>query len=90
MAGSNSESGCSSSDEGLFCIKLRSRLISMIDTLDMPTIFFTHIGADNQWPELARLIADLSDSSFSHTCAINKNPAIADWFFYEHISKFVK
>jgi len=81
MAGSTSESGCSSSDEGLFC-KQRSRLIFMIDTLDMPTIFFTQIGTYNQWPKLACLIADLSDSSFSRSCAMNKNPAIADLFFY--------
>jgi len=28
----------------------------MVDTLGLPTIFFTHSAADLQWPELARLI----------------------------------
>ena len=35
-----------------FWFKQRSRLISMVDTLGMPTVFFTH-SADGQWPELA-------------------------------------
>ena len=30
----------------------RSRLLSMVDTLGLPTIFFTHSAADLQWPEL--------------------------------------
>ena len=34
----------------------RSRLLSMVDTLGLPTIFFTHSAADLQWPELAHLI----------------------------------
>ena len=29
----------------------RSRLISMLDTLCLPTIFFTHSAADLQWPD---------------------------------------
>jgi len=29
-------------------------------------------------------------SSSSRSSAVNENPAIADWFFYERISKFVK
>ena len=33
----------------------RTRLISMVDTLGMPTIFFTHSAADLHWPELHRL-----------------------------------
>lgn len=73
-----------------FWFKQRSRLISMIDYLGMPTIFFTHSAADNQWPELARLIADNPDTCSSRSSAVNNNPAIADWFFYERISKFMK
>ena len=34
----------------------RSRLLSMVDTLGLLTIFFTHSAADLQWPELAHLI----------------------------------
>ena len=40
----------------LHWFKQWSRLIAMIDTLGLPAIFFTHIAADLQWPELARLI----------------------------------
>ena len=66
-----------------FWFKQRSRLISMVDTLGMPT-------ADGQWPELARLICpDKKDSSTSRSKAVSDNPAIADWFFYHCISKFV-
>ena len=60
------------------------------DTLGMPTVFFTHSAADGQWPELARLICpDKKDSSSSRGEAVSDNPAIADWFFYHRISKFV-
>ena len=73
-----------------FWFKQRSRLISMVDTLGMPTVFFTHSAADGQWPELARLICpDKKDSSSSRSRAVSDNPAIADWFFYHRISKFV-
>ena len=34
----------------------RNCLPSMVDTLGLPTIFFTHSAADLQWLELARLI----------------------------------
>ena len=50
-----------------------SRLLSMVDTLGLPTIFFTHSAADLQWPELARLI-----------CHINNNPT-AHCLLEEHI-----
>ena len=63
----------------------------MIDKLGMPTVFFTHSAADGQWPELARLICkDSPENSSSRSKAINENPAIADWFFYERISKFLE
>ena len=68
----------------------RSRLISMIDTLGTPTVFFTHSAADTQWPELAMLFAADPESSFSRSSAINENPAIADYFFHERITKFMK
>ena len=38
-----------------YWFKQRSCLIAMVDMLGMPTVFFTHSAADNQWPELARL-----------------------------------
>ena len=70
---------------------LRSRVISMVDTLGLPTIFFTHSAADLQWPELAHLICQEDpDSSKSRIKAVNDNPAIADWFFCHRIQKFVE
>ena len=73
-----------------YWFKQRSRLISMVDTLGLPTIFFTHSAADCQWPELARLVCPQNpDSNSSRTSAVSENPALADWFFYERISKFV-
>ena len=62
----------------------------MVDKLGMPTVFFTHSAADGQWPELAHLICpDNKDSSSIRSKAVADNPAIADWFFYHRISKFV-
>ena len=70
--------------------KQRGRLISMVDTLGLPTIFFTHSAADLQWPELARLICpDDPDSSASRIKDVNENPALADWFFYHRVHMFV-
>ena len=69
----------------------RSRLLSMVDTLGLPTIFFTHSAADLQWPELAQLICpDNPDSRTAHTKAVIENPALADWFFYHRLMEFVK
>ena len=74
-----------------FWFKQRSRLIAIIDTLGMPTLFFTQRAADGHWPEFARLIcAENPDSSSSHSSAVSENLAIPDWLFYERISKFVK
>ena len=62
----------------------------MVDTLGLPTVFFTHSAADLQWPELARLICpDNPNSSSSHSKALQENPAIADWFFHHRIQKFI-
>ena len=74
-----------------YWFKQRIHLIAMIDKLGMPTVFFTHSAADGQWPELAHLICkDSPENSSSRSKAINENPAVADWFFYEKISKFVE
>ena len=73
-----------------YWFKQRSRLIAMVDTLGLPTVFFTHSAADLQWPELARLICpDDPDSSSSRSKALQENPAIADLFFHHRIQKFV-
>ena len=73
-----------------YWFKQRSHLIAMVDTLGLPTVFFTHSAADLQWPELARLICpEDPDSSSARNKAVQENPAIADWFFYHRIVKFI-
>ena len=69
--------------------KQRSNLIAMVDTLGLPTIFFTHSAADLQWPELANLICSDPTSKASRAKAVIENPAIADWFFTHRIHKFI-
>ena len=68
----------------------RSRLLSMVDTLGLPTIF-THSAADLQWPELAELICpDNPHSRSARAKAVIENPALADWFFYHRVIEFTK
>ena len=75
----------------LYWFQQRSRLLSMVDMLGLPTIFFTHSAADLQWPELARLLCpDDPESPSSRKKAMIQNPAIADWFFHHRILKFVQ
>ena len=58
-----------------YWFKQRSRLIAMVDTLGLPTVFFTHSEADLQWPELARLICPNDpDSSTSRSRAVIESP----------------
>ena len=74
-----------------YWFKQRSRLISMVDTIGLPTVFFTHSAADNQWPELAQLICTADqDSSSGRAKAVIENPAISDWFFSHRIQKFIE
>ena len=47
-----------------YWFRLHSRLLSMVDTLGLPTIFFTHSVADLQWPELARCMERSTISTF--------------------------
>ena len=74
-----------------YWFRQRSRLLSMVDTLGLPTIFFTHRAADLQWPELANLICpDNPGSRSSRTKAVIENPSISDWFFYYRVVEFIK
>ena len=74
-----------------YWFKQRSRLLSMVDTLGLPTIFFTHSAGGLQWPEVARLICpEDPESRSSRTKAVIENPAIADWFFYYRVQKFIE
>ncbi len=63
----------------------------MVDTLGLPTVFFTHSAADLHWPELAHLICpDDPESRCSRNTALLEIPAIADCFFHHRIHKFVE
>ena len=74
-----------------YWLKQRSRLTAMVDTLGLPSVYFTHSAADLQWPELAQLICpDDPGSRVSRNTALNENPAIADWFFYNRIHLYMK
>ena len=58
--------------------------------LGLPTVFFTHSAADGQWPELARLLCpDSANNRSSRSAAVTGNPAVADWFFYHRITKYI-
>ena len=48
---------------GQYWFKQRSRLISMVDALGLPTVFITHSAADTQWPELAKLIYQMTSTA---------------------------
>ena len=74
-----------------FWLKQKSRLIAMVDTLGLPTVFFTHSAADLQWPELAQLLGVIDDptNSTQRSKAVIENPCLADWFFYQRILKFM-
>ena len=64
-----------------YWFKQRSRLISMIDTLGPPTVFFFSLSAaDLQWPELAELTRPDDPTD---------NPAVAECFFYHRIHLFL-
>ena len=72
-----------------YWFRQRSRLVSMV--IGLPTIFFTHSAADLQWPEFAQLICpEDPESRSSRTTAVIQNPAIADWFFWHRVQKFIE
>lgn len=65
-----------------FWLKQKSRLITMVDTLGLPTVFFTLSAADLQWPELANLLGvEEPDNSAARCNAVIDNPCLADLFF---------
>ena len=74
-----------------YWFKQHTRLITMIDTLGLPTVFFTHSAADLQWPELAQLTCpDDPTNSTRRSQALCDNLAVADWFFYHMIQLFLR
>ena len=73
-----------------FWQKQRSRLTAMVDTLGLPTLFFTLSAADLQWPELANLLdVDEPQNSAARSTAVVENPCMTDWFFYHRVIKFM-
>ena len=73
-----------------YWMQQRRRLIAMVDTLGLPSVFFTHSAADLQWPELARLLCpDHADDRAARSRGVIENPAIADWFFHQRIHHFL-
>ena len=74
-----------------FWFRQKSRLIAMVDTLGLPTVFFTHSAADLQWPELAHLLrVEDPTNSTTRSKAVVENPCLADWYFYQRIVKFME
>ncbi len=74
-----------------YWLRQRSQFIAMVNTIGLPTVFFTHSAADLQWPEIANLISpDNPDSRSSRNTALLENPAIADWLYHHRIHKFVE
>lgn len=73
-----------------FWQRQRSHLTTMVDTLGLPTAFFTLSARDLQWPELAHLPdVGVSQSSAARSRAVIENPCMADWFFYQRVIKFM-
>ena len=70
-----------------YWMQQRTRLIAMVDTLGLPTIFFTHSAADLHWPELSHLYGE---QNVRQSGALIENPALADWFFYHRFQKFIE
>ena len=65
-------------------------LFSMVDTLELPTIFFKRSAADLQWPDLARLLCPhTSNDPPARVKAVNENPVITDGFFCHRMQKFL-
>jgi len=68
----------------------RGRLTAMVDSVGLPTAFFILDAADLQWPELAHLL-DFEDplNGAARSRAVIGNPCMPNWFFYQHIIKFM-
>ena len=82
---------CSLRGTRSYWYRQRSRLISMVDTLGLPTIFFTHSAADLLWPNLARLMSPSNpDSSASHRQALAEKLCHCWLFLHKGIHCFIE
>ena len=61
----------------------------MVDSLGLPTAFFTLSAADLRWPELAHLL-DVEDplSGAARSRAVIEKPCMSNWF-YQRVIKFM-
>ena len=65
-----------------FWQKHKNCLTAMVNTLGLPTAFFTLSAADLQWPELADLLDIVqAENSTTRSRAVIENPCMTDWFF---------
>ncbi|KAE8740153.1 hypothetical protein FOCC_FOCC014351, partial [Frankliniella occidentalis] len=69
-------------------------LISMIEQIGMPTLFFTLSSADYHWPELFKLLAPeeniISMSESRRRQLVHENPLLVDMFFSERVDTYIK
>ncbi|KAI3924837.1 hypothetical protein MKW98_031088 [Papaver atlanticum] len=73
-------------------------LISMVNQLGPPTIFFTLSAADLQWPELYKLLdtenrlesLDPNRRMRERAKLLNQNPLVVSWFLQKRVDLFLK
>ncbi|KAI3934810.1 hypothetical protein MKW98_026218 [Papaver atlanticum] len=73
-------------------------LISMVNQLGPPTIFFTLSAADLQWPELYKLLdtenrlesLDPNRRRRERAKLLNENPLVVSWFLQKRVDLFLK
>ena len=65
-----------------FWRKQKNHLTAMVDTLGLPTMFFTLSTADLQWPELADLVdVEEAENSTARSRVVIENSCMTDLFF---------
>lgn len=69
-------------------------LVSMVEQIGLPTLFFTLSCADFHWPDLFKILAPDEDvSTMTETRRrklIQDNPQVVDKFFYERAKIFIE
>ena len=59
----------------------------MVDTLGLPTVFFTLSATDLQWPKMAKL---LNVKNYDNSAARSKAVVeLTNWFFYHRVLNFM-
>ncbi|KAK3926425.1 Peroxynitrite isomerase THAP4, partial [Frankliniella fusca] len=69
-------------------------LISMVEQIGLPTVFFTLSAADYHWPQLFKFIAPDEDYSLltekRRRELVQENPMLVDMFFTERVDTYIK